>query len=351
MTKATRGRVRTPKAFAKQNKPSRTSHEVPWSAMRPRIALACRGRGVRVLIIVFLMIAPISIFGAAKSRALPQLSGYKAVRVHYGPLNKMIMSVQINGQRANLLVDTGASQLILDANAAESFGVRPSQRGLRYIRFSQINGQDLPVGYAQNLTAGSMNFGSSPVALRSSIHSDTGNGHVDGVLGLDILLGHKAVINCRTKLIFFKVDQARQMNLSSVAASEKFTRIPLRRGENGALSVPCSIHGQPARLLVDTGAFVTTFDETLFKSLGIASEPTRVSAHFASGTAQHIGAAQIKDLKIGNFKVPPEKFGVTALPNFALQQGSTRISGILGMDTLYIRHAIIDLDGMNLFLK
>jgi len=263
----------------------------------------------------------------------------------------MIMSVQINGQRANLLVDTGASQLILDANAAESFGVRPSQRGLRYIRFSQINGQDLPVGYAQNLTAGSMNFGSSPVALRSSIHSDTGNGHVDGVLGLDILLGHKAVINCRTKLIFFKVDQVRQMNLSSVAASEKFTRIPLRRGENGALSVPCSIHGQPARLLVDTGAFVTTFDETLFKSLGIASEPTRVSAHFASGTAQHIGAAQIKDLKIGNFKVPPEKFGVTALPNFALQQGSTRISGILGMDTLYICHAIIDLDSMNLFLK
>jgi hypothetical protein len=35
----------------------------------------------------------------------------------------------------------------------------------------------------------------------------------------------------------------------------------------------------------------------------------------------------------------------------ALQQGSTRISGILGMDTLYTFHGIIDLDGMNLFLK
>jgi predicted aspartyl protease len=319
--------------------------------MRPRVALTLSRKATSMLMLSLLAGVPFSIFGASKHTSLPQLSGYKAVRVHYGPLNKMIMSVRINGQAANLLVDTGASQLILDANAAESFGVRPSQRGLRYIRFSQINGQDLPVGYAQNLTAGSMNFGSSPVALRSSIHSDTGNGHVDGVLGLDILLGHKAVINCRTKLIFFKVDQARQMNLSSVAASEKFTRIPLRREENGALSVPCSIHGQPARLLVDTGAFVTTFDETLFKSLGIASEPTRVSAHFASGTAQHIGAAQIKDLKIGNFKVPPEKFGVTALPDFALRQGGTRISGILGMDTLYICHAIIDLDGMNLFLK
>jgi len=89
----------------------------------------------------------------------------------------MIMSVRINGQPANLLVDTGSnqpildaeaaesfgvgpSQLILNAEAAESFGIKPSQRGLRYIRFTQTNGQDLPVGFAQNVTAGNMNFGS-----------------------------------------------------------------------------------------------------------------------------------------------------------------------------------------------
>jgi predicted aspartyl protease len=305
----------------------------------------------RMAALLFLTIAPISTFGAGKNRPLPPLTGYKAVRVHYGPLNKMIMSVQINGQPANLLVDTGANEIILDADAAQSFGVQPSQRGLRYIRRTQINGQLLFVGFAQSINAGSMNFGSSLVALRNPTDSGTGTGHVDGVLGLDILVGHKAVINCRTKLVFFNVDPARQMNLSSIAASQKFTRIPLRREGSGALTVPCSIHGESTRLLVDTGAFVTTFNQTLFKSLGIASEPTRISAHFASGAAKHLSAGRISDLKIGDFKVPPEKFGVTALPNFALRQGATRISGILGMDTLYICRAIIDLDGMNLFLK
>jgi len=34
--------------------------------------------------------------------------------------------------------------------------------------------------------------------------------------------------------------------------------------------------------------------------------------------------------------VPPEKFGVAPLPQFVLQQGETKIAGILGMDTLYI---------------
>ena len=327
------------------------------------IALTPRRKGTRILVILLLLsLAPISIFGAARNHALSQLAGYRVVPVHYGPPNKMIMSFRINGQSANLLVDTGASQLILDAAAAESFGIKPSQRNLveesaegiqpgRYSRSMQINGQDLPVGIAQSLTAGSMNFGSTPMALRTSKGSDAGNGRVDGILGLDILLRHKAVINCQTRLVFFKVDPTRQMHLSAVASSAKFTRVPLRREENGALTVPCSIHGQSARLHVDTGAFVTTFHESFLKSLRIASEPTKISARFPSGATQPIRAARINDLTVGNFKMPPDKFGVTTLPNFVTQQGGAIVGGILGMDMLYICHAIIDLDSMSLFLK
>jgi len=263
----------------------------------------------------------------------------------------MIMSTRINGQRANLLVDTGSTQVILDAAAAASFGIKPSQGSLGYVRLTQINGQQLPVGFAQNLTAGSMSFGSLLVALRNLNGPIEGGSRVDGVLGLDLLAKHKAVINCRTKLIFFKADQSRRMNLSSVAAAEKFTKVPLRRDRNGALTVPCSIHGQPARLLVDTGSFITIFHDAFLKSVGIPMKATRVSAHFTRGTARKISAGQINDLKIGDFRTAPAKFGVTALPNFTLVQSGAGVSGILGMDTLYDCHGIIDLDGMNLFLK
>ena len=293
---------------------------------------------MQTLMFLFLAMAPISNLGAAKNPSAMHLPGYKAVRVHYGPMNKMIMSVRINGQPANLLVDTGSNQLILDTEAAQLFGVRPSQRGLRYIRFTKIQGQSLPVGFVQNISAGSMNFGSSLVTLRRASHANAANGDSDGVLGLDILFRHKALINCRTKL-------------GSVAASEKFTRIPIQRTETGALTVPCSIRGQPTRLLVDTGAFVTILHEGFVKSLGLAAEPTRITAQFARGGSKRIGATKIDDLNIGVFRVPPKKFGVAPLPQFALQQGSSKIAGILGMDTLYNCHAIIDLDGMNLFLK
>ena len=236
--------------------------------------------------LVLFAVAPLSISAAAKNRSAMQVPGYKAVRVHYGPMNKMIMSVRINGHPANLLVDTGSNQLILDAEAAELFGVTPSPRGLLYIRSTKIQGQSLPVGFVQNMSAGSMNFGSSLVALRRSSHADAASAAFDGVLGLDILFRHKALINCRTKLVFFKVDQARRINLGSVAASEKFTRVPIQREETGALTVPCSIRGQPARLLVDTGAFVTILHEGFVKSLGLAAEPTRISAQFGRGSIQ-----------------------------------------------------------------
>jgi predicted aspartyl protease len=324
-------------------------HRLPNGTVTDDETMSKRVRRSCILLAVVVII-PSSTVASVKGRPT-QLNGYKAVRVHYSPLNKMIMPVRINGQRANLLVDTGSNQIIVNAAAAASFGIRPSQGSLGYIRFTQVNGQQLPVGFAQNLTAGSMSFGSLLVALRNSNRPGAGEGRVDGILGLDLLIRHKAVINCRTKLIFLKVDQTRQINLSSVAAAEKFTRVPLRRERNGALTVPCSIHGQPARLLVDTGSFITIFHEAFLKSVGIPMKATRVSAHFTPGMARKISAGQINDLKIGDFKTPPSKFGVTALPNFTLAQGGAGISGILGMDTLYNCNGIVDLDSMNLFLK
>jgi predicted aspartyl protease len=318
---------------------------------------ARRARYFRILLSL-LTIVSIPVFAAAKDVRPIQLGGYKAVPVRYGSLNKMMLSVAINGHPANLIVDTGANQIILDASSAESFGVSPSRYGLRYVGFTQINGQLFPVGFVRTLTAGSMNFGSSSVALlnssaRSSFSNrfENGNLRVDGVLGADILIRHKAVINCRTKFIFFKVDRSRPSQVASFALSEKFTKVPLRQEENGAFTVPSSIHGQTGRLLVDTGAFITTFNEAVVRSLGIALQPTPASARFTNGVARQVSIGQINDLTVGDFKVPAAKFGVAVLPKFALEQGNTRINGILGIDLLFNCHGIVDFDSMNLFLK
>lgn len=324
-------------------------------ALNPKVPAGC-ARRFGIAFALF-MVVPLPVEAAKGVKAAP-LPGYKAVPIHYGAFNKMLIAVSINGQPANLIVDTGANQIILDSSAAESFGVTPSRHGLRYVGFTEINGQLLPVGFVRSLTAGTMNFGSSSVALlnangrsRFSTGSGRGNAHVDGILGTELLTRYKAVINCRTRFIFFKVNPSRPLQLANFAVSKKFTRVPLRQEENGAFTVPCSINGRPGSLLVDTGAFVTTFNESALKSLGITLQPTQAKARFTTGLVRQISLGEVNHLTIGNFKVPPTKLAAAALPSFALRQGSTRIDGILGLELLVMCHGIIDFDSMSLFLK
>jgi predicted aspartyl protease len=311
-------------------------------------------RFMRVLLVLF-AIAALPVCASGKDAPSPRLAGYVAVPIHYVPLNKMMVSVQINGHPGNLLIDTGARHTILDTDSAQLYGVAANQfGGRRYIGYSEFQGQLLPIAFVRSLTAGSMNLGSSQVLLlKAKVRSgSSGNDstRVDGVLGTDILLRRQAVINCRTKSIFFKVDRSAPNALASVAQSEGFTRVPLREEENGHFTVPFSVHGQSGRLFVDTGAFVTTFSDDLLKSLGIALQPAHVTVHFSDGLSRQYSMGQVNDFVIGDFKVPPAEFGAAALPKFAKEQAGL-VSGILGVDLLYDCHAIIDFGSMNLFLK
>jgi predicted aspartyl protease len=294
-----------------------------------------------------------ALFGIA---AAPHLDGSVAVPVRYAPLNKMIITVSINGHAANLLVDTGASQTMLDTESAQLLGVAANQfGGRRYIGYQRFNGQLTPIAFVRNLTAGALNLGNLNVALidssgRGSFASNAG-AHIDGILAADVLLPHKAVINTRTKLVFFQPHGAPALPLASVASGEKFTKVAVRREDNGGFTVPCSIGGQSGRMFVDTGAFVTTFSEAIFKSLGVALQPAHVSARFSDGVSRQYDMGEVKDLAIGNFKVPPKKFGTASLPRFTSQGGGAPIIGILGMDLLYDCDAIIDFGSMSLFLK
>lgn len=102
---------------------------------------------------------------------------------------------------------------------------------------------------------------------------------------------------------------------------------------------------------MDTGAFVTTFNEPALKSLGITLQPTQAIARFTTGVGRHISLGDVNHLTIGDFKGPPIKLAAAVLPAFAVQQGNTRVDGILGIELLVICHGIIDFDSMSLFLK
>jgi predicted aspartyl protease len=269
----------------------------------------------------------------------------------------MVMDTVVNGHQARFFVDTGAGYSILDAGRAHSLGVSPVGAESPYGEFANLNGVRYRVGYLNSLRAGAMDFGGGPMALfqpaseDAALNSRINGENEDGIIGADILTRYKAVINCYTKTIFFKTGSSEHLHVARFAASQNFIRVPLREEVSRAFTVPASINGHPCRVLVDTGAFITTLDLNRAKELGLSFTATRLSGSFADGITRRVAVGKIANLKIGGFRVPPQKLAASVLPDFAVDQGHAKIDGILGMELLAASHGIIDFDSMSLFLK
>ena len=319
------------------------------------IESACRRIGFVGVAVVCLTILAGQVI-AAETPSSIKLPGYEAVPVSYAPVNRMLIRAIVNDHGANFIVDTGAGVSVLEQGRARAFGVTPTEPNSPYGQFKVLNNQSFRVGLISTLRAGNMDFGRGPIALSDFTPRNNSSFslrllNVDGVFGADILTHYKAVINCQTRQIYFKVDLSRRLQLAAFAMSHRFTRIPLHEEVGRGFTVPCSINGHAARLLVDTGAPLTTFNQTAAKSAGISFQTTRLTSTFSDGVRRGISVGQFNQFSVGNFKVPPQKFAAVVLPPFVAQQGNVPVDGILGMELLSLNHAIIDFDSMSLFLR
>jgi predicted aspartyl protease len=269
----------------------------------------------------------------------------------------MVMEAVVNGHRARFFVDTGAGYSILDADRARSLGVTPVGANSPYGEFANLNGVRYRVGYLNSLRSGAMDFGGGPMALFQPANEDAAlnsriNGeNEDGIIGADILTHYKSVINCYTKTIFFKTSSSEHLHVARFAVSKNFIKIPLREEVSRAFTIPASINGHPCRLLVDTGAFITTLDLERAREFGLSFTNTRLKGSFADGISRRVAVGNVANLKMGDYQVPPQKLSASVLPDFAVDQGQAKIAGIVGMELLAGSHGIIDFESMSLFVK
>ena len=295
-----------------------------------------------------------------------QFPGYTGVQMTRGPQNHLLVQAQVNGRPASFLVDTGANLSFFRVDRAAAFGVTPS--GAQKFR----QGRAFPLASIRELAIGSIAFGTIEVALAdSSQFRGTSSGaerSVDGVIGLDLLGRRRALINCHTRQLFLRTDSNRGINLGPVTASLGFKRIPLGETREGGLTVPISLCGRRAQLIVDTGAFVTGFDDDALRAFNLATKPSNLTTRGFDGKIRPVQLARIEDLRIGNVPIAPQTFAVMDLYGKKKQQraytginrieyyaprspAAERIVGVLGNELLDQRRVIIDLDSKSLFLK
>lgn len=310
----------------------------------------------KLFFLLVLALAPMAI--GATPNPIPQIPGYASVQADLNMVNHLAITVFVNGHPENFAVDTGASTTVLDRKRAKADGVKPAPSDSPYGQFAYIKNQALEVGLVDSLRAGTMDFGGGPIMMldtrraKFAMLSRTGRKPLVGLLGSDILLHYKAIINCRTRQIFFRTDAKRAVSLAPMLAKMGYTRVPLREEEGHLFTVPFQLNGYEGRFLVDTGAFNTELSSQVAHAAHLAARPTRMYFTDVNGE-RHVGdVAPVRGLTIGKFTLPTQSmFVVGGISEMLSAAANIKIDGLLGGDVLAPQHGIIDLSSMSLFLK
>lgn len=142
--------------------------------------------------------------------------------------------------------------------------------------------------------------------------------------------------------------------LETLLTNNGYVRIALEKNALGLFEIKARLDGEPARLIVDTGAAQTIlaregasrFCAELVESPNVVAGLTDSGQNFATG--------KIKKLRAGRVMIPNVAFLALDLDhiNKSLEaHGGARVDGLIGADVLRRRSAVIDYAGSALFLE
>ena len=348
-------------------------HQLAPCAGRPR-AFRQPGQEFVNALTLILLIGLHIFFSSAPARAAGEIPGYAVVPLTLvGRANQATIHVTINGQPTHLILDTGASSLVLDSRfyaIAHPKGNASSDELPPGIpRTSTANGEKVNIGYISSMQAGPMDFHNGPVAVLdlSSMLGQYNNYHasgsIAGLMGEDVLRRYSAIIDWRRRGVYFNIDPSKRMKLGPGLVSAGWTAVPMLSTSSRHFAVPCAVSGKPAKLLVDTGAQFTSFAPGIVPLDILYNRDTRGSmVHLASTTStmSMIGMdtsmhpARVENWKVGNYEIAHSNVAVQKFPANLLSQqsdGDAPLLGLLGSEFLAENNAIIDIGGSTLYLK
>lgn len=274
--------------------------------------------------------------------------------------NEFYVSCKLNGRSASLIVDTGAGQTAIASGLLKSLGLPLTKGEENVYGMMGWAGKNIKAGEIKDFQVGPYQAGAHPVsAWDFSSFGGAGRGSsMDGLLGIDFLHRHQAVIDCFRMHLFLKPPSvpSTSATLSAGLRAGGCTEIPMTPVSHRGLTVPARINGRSGYFVVDTGAA-----HTLLSQNGIAGLNMRIASaarFFTQLGVQDVGSnvsvvqkAHFTTMEIGKFSVPPQWVGVADFPHSKSSETENVFFGYLGHDLLACYVGIIDCGALKLFLR
>jgi predicted aspartyl protease len=255
----------------------------------------------------------------------------------------LIIDVEINRVSASLMVDTGTRTTNIARDRLKKFGLL-EQKTSHQITSPIGSASDEFYGIAKlnTLAMGNCVIYDLPVVIEAIPY-------VDGVFGSEDMHRIGAVLDCAEPALYYAPRGAHSDTSSKLAAmlqSNGFTQVPMRLTSNHCLEVACSIDGVASTIIVDTGSPVTCVDKRIGIKAGIIMKHTRRVLIGPGGAIASARIGRVKQFAIGDFEIRDADISFVDL-----KKADQPSAYLLGIGELVSNSAIIDVDGLSMYLR
>jgi predicted aspartyl protease len=135
--------------------------------------------------------------------------GYTKVKLHLTKTNHFEIIVKVNGKKGLFILDTGASNSLVDIDSVEQFNLTVKDSEVKVAGAGAIN-MDSKISKKNKIKIGKWNHKKVALVLFNMTHVNTAlknqNANpVNGIIGTDLLKKGKAIIDYDKKYLYLKL--------------------------------------------------------------------------------------------------------------------------------------------------
>jgi hypothetical protein len=170
-----------------------------------------------------------------------------------------------------------------------------------------------------------------------------------GVLGVNFLARHHAVLDFRSQRLLFRTGAAAPADDRAGFEKQGYTYVPIQVTVAGRIEAIGSVGANPYSFLIDSGSPQTIVPSTVKAGAWLFGWYSD-DVYFAVGKNSRATSGRLSGFKLGAQDVSREVVQFAAIPK--LQTGfSHPLGGIIGEDFLRAYQAVVDIGGGALYLK
>ena len=268
--------------------------------------------------------------------------------------NDLLVHATVNGRNISLILDTGwgADGISLDSDYSgslrlktEAFKDRGESATGRKVSVTKSTAEIVVMGNVQ-IKGVPLFFGTFDALRNQQVRQSVGAG---GFVGAGFLHINSAIVDLQNLRLYLRPPRTgRRVLLGPALKAVGLSEVPFIGPYHGQFLVDTEINGATGKMVIDTGANLTSVDSRFASQMKAYGYHSGLSMIDAAGVISETALTKARSFKIGGVAVRAPDITLSKFSSYSGSGG--KVIGVLGMDVLGQNWSVIDFGQQKLYV-